>query len=67
MASWVKNKNEELGKNNLKGERKKEENYTITGGEGLKNASFWAINSIELYIPVIARKPPLIHFEPATK
>ena len=28
-----------------KGERKKEENYIKNGGKGLKNASFWAINS----------------------
>ena len=26
-------------------ERKKEENYIKKGGKGLKNASFWAVNS----------------------
>ena len=31
------------GKN--KNQEKKEENYTKKGGKGLKNASFWAINS----------------------
>ena len=35
----------ELGKNNEKGERKKEENYIKKGGKGLKSASFWAKNS----------------------
>ena len=33
-----------LGKENEKGERKKEENYIKKGGKGHKNASFWAIN-----------------------
>ena len=28
-----------------KGKEKKEENYIKKGGKGLKNASFWAINS----------------------
>ena len=28
MVSWGKNKNQELGKKNEKGEREKEENYT---------------------------------------
>ena len=32
-------------KKNEKGERKKEENYIKKGGKGLKNTSFWAINS----------------------
>ena len=33
---------------------KKEENYIKKGGKGLKNASFWAINSkCTIYIPVI--------------
>ena len=36
-----KNKNQELEK----GERKKEENYIKKREKGLKNASFWAINS----------------------
>ena len=31
--------------NNEKRERKKEENYIKKGGKGLKNASFWVINS----------------------
>ena len=35
------NKKQELGKQNKKRERKKEENYTKKGGKGLKNASFW--------------------------
>ena len=28
-----------------KGKEKKEENYIKKGGKGLKNASFWTINS----------------------
>ena len=35
----------QLGKQNDKGERKKEENYTKNEGKGLNNAFFWAINS----------------------
>ena len=42
MASWGKNKNQELGKKYEKGETKKEENYIKKGEKGLKNASFWA-------------------------
>ena len=30
---------------NEKGERKKKENYIKKGGRGLKNASFWVMNS----------------------
>ena len=45
MAGWGKNENEELGKKNKKGERKREENYMKKGEKGLKNASFWVINS----------------------
>ena len=37
MKLGVREKNE-------KGERKKEENYILKGGKGLKYASFWAIN-----------------------
>ena len=33
------------GKKNEIGERKKEETYIRKGEKGLKNASFWAINS----------------------
>ena len=43
MVSWGE-KNKSLGKNE-KGERKKEENYIKKWEKGLKNASFWAINS----------------------
>ena len=32
-----------------KGKEKKEENYIKKGGKGLKNASFWAINSKNLF------------------
>ena len=44
MASWEKNKNWELGKKMKKG-KKREENNIKKRGEGLKSASFWAINS----------------------
>ena len=48
-AGEEKNKNQELGaKKKKKGKEKKEENYIKKGGKGLKNASFWAINSINL-------------------
>ena len=41
MVSWEK----KLGNKNEKGKRKKEENYIKKGEKGLKNASYWAINS----------------------
>ena len=41
MASLGK----KLRRKNEKGERTKEENYIKKEGKGLKNASFWAINS----------------------
>ena len=40
----ARGKSEDLAKN-LKWERKAEENYINNGGKGLKNASFWVINS----------------------
>ena len=45
-----KTKNEELGKKNEKGERKREEYYIKKQGKGLKNAFFWDINSKNLII-----------------
>ena len=45
MASREKKNEIRSQEKNEKGERKKEENYIKKGGKGLKNASFWAINS----------------------
>ena len=45
MASWGKIKIKNFGGKNEKEKRKKEENYTKKRGKGLKNASFWTINS----------------------
>ena len=45
MAAGETIKNLDLGGKNEKGERKTEENYIKTTGKGLKNASFWVINS----------------------
>ena len=60
MASWgkilrVKEKNE-------KGEIKKEENYIIKGGKGLKNTTFGAINSKKIQGGGVIRPPPLTNF-----
>ena len=46
MASKIKkNKNQELGKNKKKGKEKRRKITLKKGEKGLKNASFWAINS----------------------
>ena len=37
-----------------KGKEKKEENYIKKGEKGLKNASFWAINSKKIFAPPTA-------------
>ena len=39
MVAGKKNKDEELGENDEKGE-----NFITNGEKGLKNASFWVIN-----------------------
>ena len=43
MVSWGRKKNGSWEKNEKGG--KKEKNYIIKGEKGLKNASFWTINS----------------------
>ena len=45
MAAGKRIKNEYLGGENEKGERKTEENSIKNGGKDLKNASLWVINS----------------------
>ena len=45
MVSWGRNIKLGVRGKYEKGERKKEENCIKKGGKGLKNASFWAINS----------------------
>ena len=45
MTSWVKNKNQELGKKMKKGKEKKGKIIFKKVEKCLKNASFWAIYS----------------------